>query len=196
MQAHSYEKLRPHEFMDYLTMEHNARFSSGGARVFDMLFMQTLLFAKDQVLLVTEKLQTPCWEPPQSIWHASNMSGLSAEAMILEHMFKALNNVSDLQPEEISPCADRQRYDSAVNVVKENGNLIHGWSLTMSCEIKPQFAGIRPRNCSQELSASFFDERHVEILNMDPVWKAKVLKIFQVRRNARVAKREDSLMNR
>lgn len=196
IQVRSYEKLRPHEFMDYLTMAHNACFRSGGARVFDMLFMQTLLFAKDQVLLVTGKLQTPCWEPPQSIWHANDVSGVSADALILEHMFKALNTVSDLRPSEISPCAGHQRYDSPVNVVKENGNLICGWSLTMSCEIKPQFSGFRLRNCSQELNARFFNEKQVETLRMDPVWKTKVLKIFEVRRNARDAKREDSLMNR
>lgn len=196
MQARSYDKLRPHEFMDYLTMEHNTRFKSGGVRVFDMLFMQTLLFAKDQVLLVTRKLQTPFWDPPQSIWHASDMSGPSAEALILQHMVKALNNVSDLQPDEIQLCVEQQRHDSAVNIIKENGKLIYGWALAMSFEIKPEFSRLRPRNCSQELNACFFNERQVESLSMDPVWKAKVLKIFQVRRNARDAKREYSLVNR
>lgn len=164
--------------------------------MYDMLFMQTLLFANDQVLLVTRKLQAPCWESPQSIWHASDVSGLCTQALILEHMFKALNNVSDLQPGEIARCADHQRYDTAVNIVKENGSLIHGWSITISCEIKPQFAGLRLRNFSQKLYAHFFNEKQVESLRMDPVWKAKVLKIFEVRRKARHAKREDSLMNR
>jgi hypothetical protein len=31
---------------------------------------------------------------------------------------------------------------------------------------------------------------------MDPVWKAKVLEVFELRRQARRAKREDSLVNR
>jgi hypothetical protein len=166
--------------------------------VYDILFMQMLLFNNDTVLLVSSRsLQTPCWEPPQSIWHANDMSGRhSPHVPILSHMFKVLNTVSDLQPDEIGPCADHLRHDSAVNVVKNNGNLIFGWSVTISCEIKPDFPGLRPRNCSREQDVRFFDERQVCNLQMDPVWKAKVLDIFAWRRSAKNAKREDSLMNR
>jgi hypothetical protein len=56
--------------------------------------------------------------------------------------------------------------------------------------------GLRPRNCYQQYHARFFSESHVKILNMDPVWKAKVLDIFTLRRNAMIANREDSMMNR
>jgi hypothetical protein len=109
-------------------------------------------------------------------------------------MLKALNAVTGLLPDEVVDCPHHARHDSAVDVVNNNGNLLHGWAVALSCEIKGQ---IRPRHLSKELSVGYYDENKVKSLNMDPVWKAKVLEIFALRRNARrVALREDSLMNR
>ena len=190
-------KLRPHEFVDYLTIEHNASPKFGVQRVYDMLFMQTLLFAKDEVLLVNPRnLQSSYWEPPQSIWHPSDMSGDSPHVSILTLMFKALNTISDLQPNEVTVCVDHPRHDSAVNIAKPNGGLIPGWAVAVSCEIRSGFPGLRPRNCYRQYSACFFSEDRVKRLNMDPVWKAKVLDVFKLRRNAKIANREDSMMNR
>jgi hypothetical protein len=109
MQKRLPEKLRPDEFADYLTIEHNASSKFGVHRVYDILFMQTLLFANNEVLLVSPRnLQSPCWELPQNVWHASDMFGKSPHYKILMHMFKALNIISDLQPNEVALCADHQ----------------------------------------------------------------------------------------
>jgi hypothetical protein len=199
MQKHSLEKLRPHEFIDYLTMEHTSCFAPRVLRIYDVLFMQTLLFVRDHVLLVSPKqLETPSWAPPQSVLYTSDLSGFSPHAFIKEHMLKALNVVTDYQPDEIAFCEHHQRHDSAVNVVKNNGQLVHGWAVALSCEISPLFNGrLRPRLFSKELSTCFQTETQVRGLNMDPVWKAKVLEIFALRRSVRRnAQRESSLMNR
>jgi hypothetical protein len=197
MQKRLVGKLRPHEFVDYLTMEHNSSPKFGVPRVYDILFMQTLLFANNEVLLVSPRsLQSSCWEPPQSIWHPSDMSGDSPHVNTLTLMFKALNTISDLQPNEVAVCVDHPRHDSAVNIAKPNGGLISGWAVAVLCEIRSDFPGLRPRNCYRQYSACFFSEDRVKRLSMDPVWKAKVLDIFKLRRNAKTAKREDSMMNR
>jgi hypothetical protein len=192
MQKHDIQKMRPAEFLDHLTMEHNACLKPE-MKIFDVLFMQTLFFVKDHVLLVSPKqLATPRWAPPQSMVYAPQLS-----APILSHMVKALNTITDFQPHEIIAGIDHKRHDSAVDIVKNNGRLIHAWSISLSCEIHPQLLNrLKPRHFSTEFKQVYSSEQQVKVLNMDPVWKAKVLEVFELRRQARMVKREGLLMGR
>ncbi|KAG9561237.1 hypothetical protein KCU71_g4230, partial [Aureobasidium melanogenum] len=179
--------IRPHAFIGHLTMDHNACFKPKVARVFDMLFMQALLFYKDNVFLVSPKvLQTPCWEPPQSIWHACDLHRPEAVSpvQVEKHIYKALNLFSDLQPDEVVCCVNHGRHDSAVNIVRNNGKLTYGWSVALSFEFKNETYASRFRNVSPDLNVALFSENKIKDLNMDPVWKAKVLEIFSLRRDS------------
>jgi hypothetical protein len=193
MKTRDPQKLRPDEYLDYLTMEHNACFKPEPLKVYDVLFMQALFFYQDYVLLVSPKeLATPCWAPPQSVMRAPELS-----SPILHHILKALNAITDLQPNEVGPCKEHRRHESPVDIVKNNGGLVHTWSISLSCEIHQHLANrLRPRHFSTEFNHVYSNEQCVKDLNMDPVWKAKVLEVFELRRQARRAKREDSLVNR
>lgn len=179
--------IRPQIFIDHLTMDHNACFRPKVARVFDMLFMQALLFYKDNVFLVSPKeLQTPCWEPPQSIWHACDLHRPEAVSpvQVESHIYKALNLFSDLLPDEVVYRTNHGRHDSAVNLVKTDGKLTYGWSVALSFELKNDTYASRFRSISPDLNVGVFSENKVKDLNMDPVWKAKVLEIFKLRKEA------------
>jgi hypothetical protein len=193
MKKRDAQKLLPDKFLDYLTMEHNACFKPTTPRVYDVLFMQTLFFFQDRVLLVSPKqLATPCWAPPQSMLHA-----IETSRPILHHMLKVLNAFTDLQPDEVGACREHRRHDSAVDIVKNNGDLVHAWSISLSCEIHPHLVNrVQPRHFSTGFNRMYCKEQQVQDLTMDPVWKAKVLEVFALRRQARMAKREDSLMGR
>ncbi|KAG9628838.1 hypothetical protein KCU64_g17711, partial [Aureobasidium melanogenum] len=186
-QERALANIRPHAFIGHLTMDHNACFKPKVARVFDMLFMQALLFYKDNVFLVSPKvLQTPCWEPPQSIWHACDLHRPEAVSpvQVEKHIYKALNLFSDLQPDEVVCCVNHGRHDSAVNIVRNNGKLTYGWSVALSFEFKNETYASRFRNVSPDLNVALFSENKIKDLNMDPVWKAKVLEIFSLRRDS------------
>jgi hypothetical protein len=185
MRKRDVQKLHPDQFLDCLTMEHNACFKPKSPRVYDVLFMQVLFFFKDQVLLVSLKeLATPCWAPPQSMLRA-----IETSSPILHHILKALNAITDLQPNETVACREHQRHDSAVDIVKNNGGLVHAWSIAISCEIHPRLVDcLGPRHFSTEFNQIYPTEQQVKGLNMDPVWKAKVLEVFELRRQARMAK--------
>ncbi|KAH0010150.1 hypothetical protein KCU78_g10447, partial [Aureobasidium melanogenum] len=186
-QERALANIRPHAFIDHLTMDHNACFKPKVARVFDMLFMQALLFYKDNVFLVSPKvLQTPCWEPPQSIWHACDLHRPEAVSpvQVEKHIYKALNLFSDLQPDEVASCVNYRRHDSAVNLVRNNGKLTYGWSVALSFDFKHETYASRFRKVSPDLHVAFFSENEIKDLNMDPVWKAKVLEIFSLRRRS------------
>ncbi|KAG9686780.1 hypothetical protein KCU95_g11450, partial [Aureobasidium melanogenum] len=186
-QERALANIRPQVFIDCLTVDHNACFKPKVARVFDMLFMQALLFYKDNVFLVSPKeLQTPCWEPPQSIWHACDLHRPEAVSPIHveSHIYKALNLFSDLLPDEVVYCTNHGRHDSAVNLIKTNGKLTHGWSVALSFELKNDTYASRVRSMSPDLNVGVFNENKVKGLNMDPVWKAKVLEIFKLRKEA------------
>jgi hypothetical protein len=193
MQKRDPQKLLPDQYLDYLTMEHNACFKPKPLKVYDVLFMQALFFVQDHVLLVSPKeLATPCWAPPQSVLRAPELS-----APILHHILKTLNAITDLQPNEVGPCKEHRRHDSAVDIVKNNSGLVHAWSISLSCEIHPHLVDrLKPRHFSTEFNRVYCREQQVKGLDMDPVWKAKVLEVFELRRQARMAKREDSLMGR
>lgn len=184
-QERALANIRPQVFIDHLTMDHNACFKPKVARVFDMLFMQALLFYKDNVFLVSPKeLQTPCWEPPQSIWHACDLHRSEAVSPIQveSHIYKALNLFSDLLPDEVVYCTNHGRHDSAVNLIKPNGKLTYGWSVALSFKLKNDTYASRVRSMSPDLNVGVFNENKVKGLNMDPVWKAKVLEIFKLRK--------------
>ncbi|KAI5208522.1 hypothetical protein E4T39_01262 [Aureobasidium subglaciale] len=153
--------------------------------VYDILFMQALFFHRDQVLLVTSKeLETPCWELPQSVWHAYDLSTLPANAPIYHHVRKALNQVTDLHPSELVSSAGCERHDSAVDLVKTDGELTHGWAIACAFEVKPGCLRASLHSHCTDLAIGFFREQQVGQLNMDPVWKAKLLEIFKLRREA------------
>ncbi|KAG9853312.1 hypothetical protein KCU98_g3358, partial [Aureobasidium melanogenum] len=186
-QERALANIRPHAFIDHLTMDHNACFKPKVARVFDMLFMQALLFYKDNVFLVSPKeLQTPCWEPPQSIWHACDLHRPEAVSpvQVEHHIYKALNLFSDLQPDEVVYCVNHGRHDSAVNLVRNNSELTYGWSVSLSFDFKNETYASRFRKISPDLNVVPFSENKIKDLNMDPVWKAKVLEIFKLRRES------------
>ncbi|KAH0354722.1 hypothetical protein KCU81_g1448, partial [Aureobasidium melanogenum] len=186
-QERALANIRPQVFIDCLTMDHNACFKPKVARVFDMLFMQALLFHKDNVFLVSAKeLQTPCWEPPQSIWHACDLHRpeVVSPVQVESHIYKALNLSSDLMPDEVVYCTNHGRHDSAVNLVQTNGRLTYGWSVALLFELKNGTYASRIRSISPDLNVGFFSENKVQGLNMDPVWKAKVLEIYKLRKEA------------
>ncbi|KAI5249355.1 hypothetical protein E4T43_00740 [Aureobasidium subglaciale] len=177
------ERLRPHEFLDHLTMDHNMSYRPRVAKVYDILFMQALLFHKDLVLLVSQReLKTPRWEPPQSVWHGYDVSTLPSKVPIWYHVRKAINQVTDFQPSEIAPCAGCERHDSSVDIVKTNGKLTHGWAVTYAFDVKPECIRSTLLVHRTDLVIGFFKEHQVQHLNMDPVWKPKLLEVFKLRR--------------
>lgn len=189
-QERSLANIRPHEFIDHLTMDHNQCFKPKVARVFDMLYMQALLFHKDHVLLVSPKeLQTPCWEPPQSMWHTHDLyrPEVTSNTQVERHIYKALNLVSDLLPNEVIHSTHHERHDSAVDLVKTDGKLTYGWSVTVSFELRDETPISKLRNISPDRGAFWFTENNIKNTNMIPVWKAKVLEIFELRRAAKSA---------
>ncbi|KAH0371700.1 hypothetical protein KCU65_g1840, partial [Aureobasidium melanogenum] len=186
-QERALANIRPQTFIDNLTMDHNAFFKPKVARVFDMLFMQALLFAKDNVFLVSPKeLQTPCWEPPQSIWHTCDLHRPEAVSPVEveRHIYKALNLFSDLLPDEVVYCTNHGRHDSAVNLVKTDGKLTYGWSVALLFDFKNDAYASRFRRISLDLNVHWFSENQIKGLNMNPVWKAKVLEIFKLGKEA------------
>lgn len=155
-----------------------------------MLYMQALLFHKDHVLLVSPKeLQTPCWEPLQSMWHTHDLyrPEVASNTQVERHIYKALNLVSDLLPDEVARSAHHERHDSAVDLVKTDGKLTYGWSVTVSFELRDETPVSKFRNISPDRKAFWFNENNIKDLNMIPVWKAKVLEIFKLRRAAKNA---------
>ncbi|KEQ96878.1 hypothetical protein AUEXF2481DRAFT_38286 [Aureobasidium subglaciale EXF-2481] len=177
------ERLRPHEFLDHLTMDHNISYRPRIAKVYDILFMQALLFHKDLVLLVSQReLKTPRWEPPQSVWHGYDVSTLPSKVPIWYHVRKAINQVTDFQPSEVAPCAGCERHDSPVDIVKTNGKLTHGWAVAYAFDVKPECIRSTLLVHRTDLVIGFFKEHQVEHLNMDPVWKSKLLEVFKSRR--------------
>lgn len=155
-----------------------------------MLYMQALLFHKDRVLLVSPReLQTPCWEPPQSMWHTNDLHRpeVTSNTQVERHIYKVLNLVSDLLPDEVARSTHHERHDSAVNLVKTNGKLTYGWSVTVSLEFKDDIFVSKLRSISPDRKVSWFTENNIKDLDMIPVWKAKVLEIFKLRRAAKSA---------
>ncbi|KAK6008364.1 hypothetical protein QM012_000267 [Aureobasidium pullulans] len=189
-QARALANIHPHEFIDHLTMDHNECFKPKVARAFNMLYMQALLFFKNHVLLVSPKeLQTPCWEPAQSIWHAYDLyrPEVTSNTQVERHIYKALNLVSDILPDEVSSDDIFGRHDSAVNLVTTNGKLTYGWSVTVAFDFKDEALLTKFRRISPDRNVGFFSENKIRDLDMIPVWKAKVLEIFDLRRAAKSA---------
>ena len=187
-QERSLAHIHPHEFIDHLTTDHDACFKPKVARVFDMLYMQALLFHKDFVLLVSPtELQPPSWEPPQSISHTRDLyrPEVTSNTQVERHIYKALNLVSDILPDEVRRSIHHERHDCAVDLVKTNGELCYGWSVTVSFDFKDPIFAHKFRRISPDRRVQWFTENEVKLLDMIPVWKAKVLEIFELRRTAK-----------
>ena len=51
----------------------------------------------------------------------------------------------------------------------------------MSYEISKDFPNFRIMNTSPDFRINWFSRKEIENLNMDPVWKSKLLEVFQAR---------------
>ncbi|TIA23092.1 hypothetical protein D6C80_00967 [Aureobasidium pullulans] len=192
VQEHSLSKLRAHEFLENVTLDYNALFKPSKVRIFDFYIMQALLFNGDFVLLVSSRTKkSPCIEPPQSFWHAYDLSKYRHHAEIELHMHTTLNRITNLIPDELVLCPGYERHDSPVNAVNKNGDVQYGWSTTLCYEVKLSDPLPKLLNLSAEFMVHSINRKHIkDIKNMDPMWKAKILDIFKAREES-----EDALQN-